>query len=88
MQALKWILKDFSVSYSSNKLLYFTHCKQLNYILPIQLRFDYHDLKFLHLVFTLNLMVSKVVSLREALLTHSSTEHTLVGTGFHLPYEK
>ena len=42
-------LKDFSVSYSSNKLLYFTHCKQLN-ILPIQLRFDYHDLKFLHLV--------------------------------------
>ena len=49
MRAIKWILKDFSVSYSSNKLLYFTHCKQLN-ILPIQLRFDYHDLKFLHLV--------------------------------------
>ena len=49
MRAIKWILKDFSVSYSSNKLLYFTRCKQLN-ILPIQLRFDYHDLKFLHLV--------------------------------------
>ena len=49
MRAIKLILKDFSVSYSSNKLLYFTHCKQLN-ILPIQLRFDYHDLKFLHLV--------------------------------------
>ena len=49
MRAIKWILKDFSVSYSFNKLLYFTHCKQLN-ILPIQLRFDYHDLKFLHLV--------------------------------------
>ena len=48
MRAIKWILKDFSVSYSSNKLLYFTRCKQLN-ILPIQLRFDYHDLKFLHL---------------------------------------
>ena len=45
MRAIKWILKDFSVSYSSNKLLYFTHCKQLN-ILPIQLRFNYHDLKF------------------------------------------
>ena len=49
MRAIKWILKDFSVSYSSNKLLYFTHCKQLN-VLPIQLRFDYHDLKLLHLV--------------------------------------
>ena len=49
MRAIKWISKDFSVSYSSNKLLYFTHCKQLN-ILPIQLRFDYHDIKFLHLV--------------------------------------
>ena len=49
MQAIKLILKDFPVSYSSNKLLYFTHCKQLN-ILPIQLRFDYHDLKFLHIV--------------------------------------
>ena len=49
MRAIKWILKDFSVSYSSNKLLYFAHFKQLN-ILPIQLRFDYHDLKFLHLV--------------------------------------
>ena len=45
MRAIKWILIDFSVSYSSNKLLYFTHCKQLN-ILSIQLRFDYHDLKF------------------------------------------
>ena len=42
-------LKDFSVSSSSNKLLYFTQCKQLN-ILPIQLRFYYHDLKILHLV--------------------------------------
>ena len=49
MRAIKWILKEFSVSYSSNKLLYFTHCKQLN-ILPIHLRYDYHDLKFLHLV--------------------------------------
>ena len=115
MRAIKLILKDFSVSYSFNKLLYLTHCKQLN-ILPIQLKFDYHDLKFLHLVvhnfsciklpaylrlfdgssrlitFTwyliLNLMVSKDFPLREALHTHSSTKHTLVGTGFHLPYEK
>ena len=49
IRAIKWILKDVSVRYSSNKLLYFTHCKQLN-ILPIQFRFDYHYLKFLHLV--------------------------------------
>ena len=41
--------EGFSVSYSSNKLLYFTRCKQLN-ILKIQLRFDNHDLWFLHLV--------------------------------------
>ena len=26
MRAIKWILKDFSVSYSCNKLIYFTHC--------------------------------------------------------------
>ena len=37
------------MSYSSNKLLYFTHCRQLN-ILPVQYRFDFHDLKLFHLI--------------------------------------
>ena len=41
--------EQFSISYSSNKLLYFTHCKQL-YIVPVQYRFDFHDLKLFHLV--------------------------------------
>ena len=44
-RALKWVLDDVCVSYSSNPL-YYLHCKQLN-ILPIKYRFDYHDLKFL-----------------------------------------
>ena len=47
-RAFKWILNDPYVSYSSNNL-YYVHCKQLN-ILPIRYRFDYHDLKFFHLV--------------------------------------
>ena len=45
-RALKWVLNDPNVSYSSNSL-YYVHCKQLN-ILPIKYRFDYHDLKFFH----------------------------------------
>ncbi len=36
------------VSYSINEL-YYLHCKQLN-ILPIKCRFDYHDIKNLHLI--------------------------------------
>ena len=48
-RSIKWINKDLSSSYSSNKLLYFTHCRQLN-ILPLQYRFDYHDLKLFHLI--------------------------------------
>ena len=45
-RALKWILNDYSVSYS-NGPLYYIPCKQLN-ILPIKFRFDYHDLKIFH----------------------------------------
>ena len=49
-RAIKWINKEIGfVSYSSNDLLYYTHCKQLN-ILPIKYRFDYHDLKLFHLI--------------------------------------
>ena len=48
-RAFKWIKQDMSLSYSSNDLLYYIHCKQLN-ILPIKFRFDFHDLKFLHLI--------------------------------------
>ena len=49
-RAIKWINQDSGyVSYSSNKLLYFTHCRQLN-ILPVQYRFDFHDLKLFHLI--------------------------------------
>ena len=49
-RAIKWINQDLSnVSYSSDKLLYFTHCKQLS-ILPVQYRFDFHDLKLFHLI--------------------------------------
>ena len=48
-RSIKWINKDLSSSYSSNKLLYFTHCRQLK-TLPVQYRFDYHDLKLLHLI--------------------------------------
>ena len=48
--SVKWINKDLSSSYSSNKLLYFTHCRQMN-ILPVQYRFDYHDLKLFHPIF-------------------------------------
>ena len=43
----KWINRDFSISYSSNNMLYFAHCKQIN-ILPVQYRFDFYDLKLLH----------------------------------------
>ena len=46
-RAIKWINGDYSASYSSNNLLYYTHCKQLD-ILPIKYRFDYHDLKLFH----------------------------------------
>ena len=48
-RAVKWINGDYSVSYTSNNLLYYTHCKQLD-ILPIRYRFDYHDLKLFHLI--------------------------------------
>ena len=119
MRAIKWILKDFSVSYSSYKLLYSTYCKQLN-ILPTQLRFDYPDLKVLHIVVHNFSCIKLPAYLRlfdgssrlrstyldhfslvsdikpngiknpliEALHTLFSTEHTLDGPGFHLPYDK
>ena len=48
-RAVKWINQDFYSSNTFNKLLYFTHCKQLR-ILPIKYRFDYHDLKLFHLI--------------------------------------
>ena len=41
-RALKWINQD-----SSNNMLYFAHCKQID-ILPVQYRFDFHDLKLPH----------------------------------------
>ena len=47
-RAIKWINQDYSASYSSNDLFYYTHCKQLE-ILPFRYRFDYHDLKLFHL---------------------------------------
>lgn len=48
-RAIKWINGDYTVSYSSNNLLYYVHCKHLG-ILPIKYRFDYHDLKLFHLI--------------------------------------
>ena len=48
-RAIKWINQDYSASYSSNDLLYYAHCKQLE-ILPVRYRFDYHDLKLFHLI--------------------------------------
>ena len=47
-RALKWIRNDIGVSYSVEDL-YHLHCKQLN-ILPIRFRFNYHDMKTLHLI--------------------------------------
>ncbi len=47
-RALKWIRNEMGTSYSIHEL-YHLHCKDLN-ILPIQFRFDYHDLKTLHLI--------------------------------------
>ena len=48
-RAVKWINQDFSISYSNNDLLYYSHCKQLN-IFPVRFRFDFHDLKLFHLI--------------------------------------
>ena len=48
-RAIKWINQNYSVSYSSNHLLYYAHCKQQK-ILPVRYRFDYHDLKLFHLI--------------------------------------
>ena len=45
--AIKWILCDNLVSYSSNNHLYFTNFQQLD-VLPIKFRFDFHDLKIFH----------------------------------------
>ena len=42
-RAVKWIKQDFSVSYTYNEFLYYTHCKQLR-IQPLKFRFDFHDL--------------------------------------------
>ena len=89
-RAVKWINKEqLSISYSSNKLLYFTHCKQLN-ILPVQYRFDYHDLKLLHLVVN-NLSCIKLPlylqfyggssRLRSTHLDHLSLVSNIVPTG-------
>ena len=47
-RALKWIRNESNTSYSIDDI-YYSHCKQLN-ILPIRVRFDYHDLKTLHLI--------------------------------------
>ena len=47
-RALKWIRNEMGTSYSIDDL-YHLHCKELN-ILPIKFRFDYHDLKTLHLI--------------------------------------
>ena len=44
-----WINQDFSISDSNNNLLYYAHCKQLH-IWPVRFRFDFHDLKLLHLI--------------------------------------
>ena len=43
--SVKWINKDSSSSYSSNKSLYFTCCRQFN-ILPVQ----YSFLKLFHII--------------------------------------
>ena len=48
-RAVKWINGDYTNSYSTDNLLYYNHCKQLD-ILPIRYRFDYHDLKLFHLI--------------------------------------
>ena len=48
-RAVKWINGDYKNSYSTDNLLYYNHCKQLD-ILPIRYRFDYHDLKLFHLI--------------------------------------
>ena len=40
---------DYSISLTSNNLLYYTHCKQLD-ILPIRYRFDYYELKLFYLI--------------------------------------
>ena len=45
-RAIKWIKNETSTSYSIEDL-YYLHCKELD-ILPIRVRFDYHDLKTLH----------------------------------------
>ena len=47
-RALKWIRNEMGTSYSVDDL-YYLHCKELE-ILPIKFRFDYHDLKTLHLI--------------------------------------
>ncbi len=47
-RALKWIKNEIGTSYSIDEL-YYLHCKELN-ILPIKSRFDYHDMKTLHLI--------------------------------------
>ena len=45
-RAIKWIRNETNTSYSIDDL-YYLHCKELD-ILPIRVRFDYHDLKTLH----------------------------------------
>ena len=47
-RAIKWIRNEMNTSYSIDDL-YYVHCKHLD-ILPIRVRFDYHDLKTLHLI--------------------------------------
>ena len=43
------IFEHCPVSSSSDKMLYFTHCKQFS-IIPVHHRFDFHDLKRFHLL--------------------------------------
>ena len=51
-RAIKWIRADsnessIDTSYSEDSHLYYVHCSQLN-ILPIEFRFNFHDLKIFH----------------------------------------
>ena len=91
-RALKWIRKEMGTSYSIDEL-YYLHCKQLN-ILPIKFRFDYHDLKTLHLIVNgfscINLpdylkFYNGSTRLRSSHLDHLSLVSNVVPRGSSLP---
>ena len=56
------------ISYSTDNLLYYNHCKQLD-ILPIRYRFDYRDLKLFHII------VHKILCIE---LPSPSSHHTYI----------